>query len=339
MKRYKFYFLTLALSAVFNFSFAQKMHTPAEIVKLLADSKVKYQIEPLDTPVECPNYTLNLLSNNFYRVKDGSQILIHKYEMNDAAKQLFDKAETYLKANNFDSALSFYQQALAADTSCYNIMTDIGQLYLLKRNYDAAIKWCQKAINKNYIDFMAHWLLANCYVATNDLKKAVDEITITRILNRNNLLIKKSMNAIFAKAKRDTTDWCFNPQMKIKQTADNKVSIASTAEWLGYAMTKALWAYEPGYKESMNAGGNQYSMAEEKESLGVLLLGLINSKKDYQQNPAFRILHNSVDNNFLDAYIFYEIVLPQMPVMVYQLPEESIQLIKNYVLTVRNPEN
>lgn len=335
MKKYK---IVLIFCSFITTVISQQIHSPAEILNILENSKITYEINTLEKQIECKDFSDKLNYHDCFRVSTESGLYTYKISVNERAKPLFEKAETFFNANNPDSALLYYKLSLNADSSLFTVMTYIGQIYGAKGDYENANIWYIKAIEKNYIDYMAHWFLADSYLSMNDLKKAVNEIVIAQIFNRNNLRIKKSLVNIFEKAKRNTEDWCFNPQMELNRISDNKVSIAITEKWIGYAIAKAVWTFEPGYKESMGVSKGQYSIIEDKECLISLLIGLENAKIKIKQDPQLRILKDAVDKKLLDSYILYEIVLPQTPFVAFQLPKQMIMEIQDYVLNIRNPK-
>ncbi len=325
----------LLLSLLFVFSAgAQSLHTPDEIFKLLSNSKLSYEIQLLNKTIPCPDRSKNVIDHNYYRRKTNSGLTLYKFSINKKAKPLFDKAEFFFQSKMPDSALVYYQLALNADTSLYFIMTYIGQIYEMKNEMTKAMDWYKKAIDKNYIDYMAHWFLADAYADHNKLKKATDEIVVAQILNRNNPRIKVSMKNIFEKSGRDTTDWCFQPQMQIIKTP-NKIIIATSKKWMGYALAKALWLYEPGYRKSMGVTGN-ISTLEEKECLFSLLVALKNGNIDIKNDPALYTLQNAVKHKEFNAYLLYEVILPQYPIVASQLPKPALLEIKDYILKTRN---
>ena len=185
---------------------------------------------------------------------------------------------------------------------------------------------------------MAHWFLADNYVKTKEIKKAVDEIVIARIFNRNNPRIKKAYDRILSMAKRKTVDWYFNPQVKLDQITEEEVSITLKDTWTGYAIAKALWTYEPGYRESMGVAQGQYSLLEDKECLFALYATLDKKKKEVKNDPQLKILIDAAENKHLQEYILYELVLPEYPHVAYQLPEAEILSIKDYILKYRDPK-
>jgi tetratricopeptide (TPR) repeat protein len=318
------------------YGYSQQIHSPAEIIKIMSDSKISYEVKALDKTIECKDYSDKLNYHDSYRISTDSGLSTYKITVSERAKPLFDKAESFFQSNQADSALLYYKLSLDADTMLFNVMTYIGQIYGSKGDYINANIWYKKAIKNNFIDYMAHWFLADSYLAMNDLKSAVGEIVIAQILNRNNPRIKKSVINIFEKDRRDTDDWCFNPQIELIKISDKKISVAFTENWLGYAMAKALWKYEPGYRESMGVSQGYYSTIEDKECLISLLVGLENAKIKIKKESQLRILKEAAENKYIEDYILYEIVLPQTPFVAFQLPEQTIMGIKDYILDYRN---
>lgn len=324
-----------ALCLLTTISFSQKIHDPAQILQIMEKSSVSYELDVLSSPILCPDRSDNLNYNSVYRIKTDSSIMTYSYALKPEAKPFLDKAEYHFSNRNIDSARIYYEKVLEIDPTYYKAMTYIGQMYGTKRDMDKSLEWYNKAIHANYIDYLAHWFIADIYRMKGDLKDAVDEITIAMILNRNNPRLKETRNEIYKLAKRKQDDWCFVPQYKIVSN-DNSVKISFNEIWLGYAMAKALWQYEPGYKQSMGVQENVYSSLEDKECLLVLIAGLINSKTNIKKYPELTTLKKAIERDFLNEYIFYEIVLPEHPNVAYQLSEDFISRIKEYVLTVRN---
>jgi tetratricopeptide (TPR) repeat protein len=336
MKKSCLFILLFVFSA---YCFSQTIHSTGEILKIMTDSKLSYEIKILDSTINCKDYSDKLNYHDCYRNSTDSGLYTYKFSSNDQSKPIFDKAETFFQSNQLDSALVYYKSSLQADSSLFNVMTYIGQIYGSKGDYRNAIEWYKKAIHHNYIDYMAHWFLADAYLATQVPDKALNEIAIAQILNRNNQRIKKSFIKILEKNKRSTEDWCFNPQMELSKISDNKISVSLKDNWTGYAMAKALWTYEPGYRESMGVATGQYSTLEDKECLISLLMGIENAKIKIKDDPQLKILKDAAERKYLDEYILYEIVLPQAPFVAYQLPEQTIQQIKDYIINVRNTKN
>jgi len=314
----------------------QAIHSPAEILKIMEKSPIAYELTALEKEILPKDRTGNLNYNHYYRINNGDHITTFKYEIDSNVQNYLTKAEEYFQRKEFSLAREMYLEALKADSTYFEVMTYIGQTYGIEGDFDKAIEWYKKTIDVNYIDYLAHWFLADAYKTKGELNKAVEEITIAIILNRNNPRIEKSLKDIFELKKLKTDDWTFNPQIKIDSIGVNKVRVSFDSDWLGYAMVKALWKYEPGYKKSMGVSDGSFSTIEEKECFASLMTSF--DKEKLKKHPEFKALQLALDNKMIDEYIFYEIVLPDHPFVAYQLPAEFIVRIKNYVIEVRGKQ-
>lgn len=314
----------------------QEIHTAAEIFKIMENSSITYELIALEKEILPKDRSGNLNYNQYYRVIDGDQILTYKYEVDSNVQSYLTKAEDYFRENRLLLARGMYLEALRADSTYYEVMTYIGQTYGMEGDLDNAIAWYKKTIALNYIDYMAHWFLAEAYKKQGELDKAVDEITIAMTLNRNNPRIAKSLKSIYELKKLNVDDWTFNPQIIIDSIGVDKVRISFDSDWLGYALVKAIWKYEPGYRKSMGVNDGSYSTTEEKECFVSLIPTF--DKKILKKHPEFRALQLALDKKMINAYIFYEIILPEYPFVAHQLPTEVILDIKNYVIEVRGKQ-
>ncbi|MBN2614054.1 MAG: tetratricopeptide repeat protein [Bacteroidales bacterium] len=326
--------LILSLSLFTSYSIsAQKIHSFSEIMKMMTNSPVNYQVELLKNPAPVPDRNNKVNYNDVYREVNGTSIRSYKYSIPGNVKPIYDEAEKDFSNNKILKARELYQKVLSLDSSLYQVITYIGQTYEMSGNYEEAMKWYRQAIDKNYIDYMAHWFLADAYMKKGEVKKAVDEITMAQILNRNNVRIHNSLKRIYQAAKMDTTSWTFNPQMKIDSIGVNKVEIASDKLWLPYALVTAFWKFELKYSKSMGVEKGQLSTTQSKEALAALIGAL--KKKDYRKNPELRALQLAISNKLVTEYILYEIWLPQYPQIAYQFSKSTLNDLRNYVISIR----
>jgi len=328
--------ILIVLFFTMSHGFSQQIHSPSEIFKIMADSKLSYELKLIEKEIPCQDNSEKLNYHDSYRILRDSGLETHHFNYTEEAKPLFDKAELFFNNHQTDSALIYYQRTIQVDSTLSNVMTYMGQIYEKREDRQQAIEWFKRAIQTNYIDYMAHWFLADNYLAINKIKDAANEIAIARILNRNNPRIKKSMDKIFEQAFMNVEDWCFNPQIQLSKTPDGKIGVSCNEKWSGYALTKALWKFEPGYKESMGVSDGAYSTLEDKECLITFLRVMENTKVDASKERQLMVLKEAVANKYLDSYILYEIVLPQTPFVAYQLPEKTILELKEYILNIRN---
>lgn len=299
---------------------------------MLMDSPISYNIQILKDTIADKDYSNKLNSHIIHRVVTDSSIYTMGFTNENP---FFNRAEELFKTN-VDSALYLYMLAYDADTTMSIALTYAGQTLDILGNRNKAMEYYKKAISKNYIDFMAHWFLADDYLLVGDVRKAVDEIVIAQILNRNNPRIKKSMEQIFTKAKIKTDDWYFNPQIRIREQPDKSILVEMNDNWIGYGTAKALWEFEPGYSESMGVDSGNISTIEYRECLFSQVVVQSNKKANIKKIPQLRALQDAAENHFFDEYILFEIILPENPFVAYQLPEKTILSIKDYILKIRH---
>ena len=336
-------FFTMKHLAIINFffismcsSFGQELHNPAQIFAIMDSSKVRYEIKQLEEPIECPDRSDNLNLNDVYLLEnDGARQILTYDTLSTEGQKYYDLAEYYYTARNLDSARILYEKVLETDPGYYKLWTYIAQVYGTLGYAELAKKYYQQTISKNRIDYLAHWLLADIYHMQNMLDSAAYQITIASILNRNNPRLQELQHTIYIDARLSVDDWCFNPQIIVEQVDSSRVSMQYADNWLMYAMCKALWNFEPGYKESMGVATGQYSTVEERECLLNLMVGLINSKAKFKKDPSLATLKKAFNAGMVDEYIMYEIFLPKHPEVAYNLSEDFIESIHNYVLTIR----
>lgn len=313
---------------------AQKIHSPQEIVSILEKSSIVYEFNMLEEEIPAPDRSDNVVLHSFYREELNGKLVTFSYEISQQGATLLDAAEKAFGQKDFAQARSLYEEVLKTDPDFHKVRTYIGQTYGIEGDFKKAIKWYQGAIEKNYIDYMAHWFLADAYFKNRKIDKAVDHITIAYILNRNNPRIRNSLDNIYKEKGLSRDDWHFNPQLRIDSTGEQSVAIYFHPDWLGYALVKALWRYEPGYAESMGSGKDEFfSMFQEREALASLIAGIKEEKiRDY---PELEALLAALKMDMGEEYIIFEILLPQYPHVANQLPEEMIGRISKYVLKIR----
>lgn len=325
--------ITFLFIAIASISFGQKLHSPAEIFVIIEKSEITYELGILENEIPIPDRSGNLNFNEFYRVINEDEIATSPYEISDETKGYLKEAEKFYASNDYVLARGMYMKALESDPTYFKMMTYIGQMYEAQDDTEKAIEWYLKAIENNYIDYMAHWFLADNYLIIGELDKAVEEITIAMIFNRNNPRLLGSFNNIYKQKKFKSSDWVFNPQIELDSIADQEYKVGFGEDWLGYALVKALWQFEPGYSESMGVPKGSYSTVQDKEAIVSLLSTL--SKKKKKKVPEFKGLNLALENGMINEFILFEIVLPNSPFVSYQLPEETILRIRDYVIQVR----
>jgi tetratricopeptide (TPR) repeat protein len=335
------------LGIVFTFSllFAQDLHNPGEIYDIMENSKLCYSMEMAESLKIEKDTTPILNEHGLYVDYSSGKIpklksYFNDYESSPEILDLWDKAENDFDEKNYLLAREGYLKIHSKYPKNSQILTFIGQTYESEKNYEEAKKWYKEAIKNNNIDFMAHWFLADAYFLEGKIEEAVDEITIAHILNRNNPRIFKRLKIIYETAGMKYKDWEFLPKYKIFKDDKGEIHLVMDKRekvWFGYMTCKAVWEFEPGYKENMLENADEVSSVfEEKECFTSLAQYYLNLKEEEEiEVEAINTYIETFEDNLASAFLLYEIVLKDNPLLILIVDPGTINVLKKYILEYR----
>jgi len=314
--------------------FSQNFHTLDTIYEIIEKSELVYEMHQLEEAINPKDRSDNLNFNNYFRTESEEGLKLNEYTISVEGQEYYEKAEDHFRNGEIEEARNMYLKVLESNPEYYRVITYVGQTYGIQKDWEKAKEWYQKVIDNNYIDYMAHWFLADVFKELGDKDAAVKEITIAQVLNRNNPRVAASLKNIYKMRKLEYDDWVFTPQMKVVHSKKNTIELYYDEAWIGYCLVKAVWEFEPGYREYMGAGEERYTIIEEKEAVINLYIGASLEKKNYKKQP-FKALKKAIDSDMLDEFIIYEVMLLDYPSIAYNLPNELINIIADYVIRVR----
>jgi len=302
------------------------IHTPAEIFKLLDQSELTYEIDlcpdsifPQDTlePAVLPP----MLIPEFV---DGEPKYTLKV-LSDSGQLIFEAAETLYGNLEVDSAMVLYSLLYEREPYFAQLLTLKGDVHFTKEEYDSAAAYYRRAISENPVDYQCRWFLGNALWHLGDTAEALREITIAHVLNVNHELLKEVLIDYRARVNRPWHEWSYVPRYYLHQE-DNRVLVRGDPNSIFYAMTKALWAYEPGYVDRMrdtsDLGDALLNLKEERESVACALFA----------NDSLRTeLLERVGPENISQFVLYEVILKRHPQLALHFQEESRNLIVDYV--------
>lgn len=338
--------LTLLATVIVSTSIAAEAeyHTPADIIKIIDESNIEYQLDQIGKNDKLPQPKLELIEHGIFlkKDKDGS-VNITTYESeqknNPEYNSLLADAEIEFNAHNYSKAREKYQQILNIDPNNAQIMTYLGQVYSEENKPDEAFNMYQKAITINFLDYMAHWFLADMLVTRDKLDEAVHEITIAHLLNRNNPRVLSELKAVYKKAGRSYPEWTFTPRCILTSKSPDVVSLKTDIacqEWFAYSICKAVWQYEPNYRETMMKKTKEADfLVEEHECLLILATSVLIDENKKPTDPAIVTLVNAAKQNKINEYAIYEILLREKPQIAYGLNQTNIIPLIDYLLEIR----
>jgi len=329
MKKSLFAIITLSLILT-PFCFAQKKNGIQQAMEAMRDSKIVYSLKELNKPIPVPDRTGNLTTIAYQEKTDkGTKYKVFKLE--GEAKKVEHAAELDFENKHYADAREKYKRVMLIDPSQTWMMTLIAQTYGFEGKLNEAESWYKKSIEANYIDYLAHWMISDIYMLKGDKKKALQEISIAKVLNRNNPRLEQKRKTIYAANGLEAKTWTFNPQVRIEKTTPNNITVSSDTVWTVYAIVKTAWEMEPGYRE-MKAQTLKNLDLETLKNLECLE-GLIGPNEQKEGIEVIERLKKALSTDQVHSFIFFEIELLDHPEEALYLSKEQIQRLVDYQIS------
>lgn len=295
---------------------------PAQIVRIIEESSFAYTIQiPAESETEPEKHGGILPPGLVLRHVDGT-VSVASLILSPALELRMNEAEDRFEQADFEGAIEIYEEVRKADPTYYLGLTLIGDAYYAMGRMEIARRYFEQAIDGNFIDYQAHWFLADTLWSLGLRERALEEIVVAHLLNVNHPVLKEKMIAYHGQMGRDWKDWAYEPRVELRKDG-NSVTIGCRPEWLGYCLVKAVWKYEPGYAESKGKPSEAlFFPVEEKEALAALLA----------HNDALPHIASIVSDGFAGEFLRYELAARKYPLSALLLPREDFLRLKTYVV-------
>jgi len=302
------------------------LHTPSEIVRLLDRSPVIYELSAYPdsgAPHELAEPVI-LPPGLTFKMVDG-EVEYSQLSLKDTAAKLFDHAEYLFGEHEYQEARAYYRQVLELGPSYTPALICYGDTYYSEGNIDSAAFYFAKAVEANPVDYQARWFLADALWESGDTSASIEQLTHAHILNVHHAdmfhILKQRRFAVG----EPWREWSFIPTCSLSQTNDT-VRIVARPHFLGYALAKAIWAYEPGYADKMrditDPAEMLLNLAEEKEAVACALVG----------NDSLRTaILEKLDISDFTEFLLYEVIAKKQPEKMLLLAPQSRDRIVNYL--------
>ncbi len=299
-----------------------RVHSPQEIAKIVDQSQLVYTIEPLSSSPKQSGTVFG--GNQSGHIFDSSQVQV--VSLPDDVLELVRKGNAAATGHHGAEARTFYADAYRLDTSRHTALEAIGRTFFDERQYDSAAAYLESSTATCPIDYEARRLLGESYWYLKDSLRAVRELTIAHVLNRNMPTLKATLKQRRAEIGRPWREWTFEPDYQI--AVDGKlVRVLSDTSCTGYALVKALWTAEPGYAGTMlrntphSPDSAKINLLEEREALRML------AASNSAAGPFAQIVADSLS----DGCIYYEIAFLSAPELVLTMDWNAILQVADYV--------
>lgn len=319
-----------------------RLSTPMEIMAFMEASPTQYRIDQLYGPP--PKRERPILANgNYIEVEDNREHL-RDYTALETEGHKSLKAKALTLANRerpkYKKIRKLYQQILDDIPQHAQILTYMGDSYYRQKNWEKALLYFDQALAANPIDYVAQRLKAEVFLLQKDTAKAAQAIAKAHLLNRNNKLLLLRLREIWAlNGQNYELAWGFDPKCYLEREADT-VSIVADGVWLTYGMYKAVWSYEPDYQyiKSRQEVSDFLFHAELEGTLGTFLTYSALPEKDRRIEPALEAFAQALDADLLEEYVFYEVLLVDHPALAAHLTDEFAAKLLEYMQKVRSQD-
>ncbi|HRZ42683.1 MAG TPA: tetratricopeptide repeat protein [Bacteroidales bacterium] len=334
MKKCSFIAIWLVIFFVWSFSAtSQPLLDLPDFLKIAGGSQIRYRFDALKSPVGS-THDASRINYSYYRLKDSlGRKEVVPFDVLPEVKELYDLGWEAIELEEPDTALAIFEEAITMDPNFSPAYTGKGYtLNLLGKPFDA-IEACSVATAHNPIDYIAYWTAATAWDKLNNPDSALDAICHAWILNRNHPEIIRDVKRFAEKGGMVLDNWVFTPQYSVLLN-EGEVVVSYWKPWMGYAVCKAVWQYEPGFVPGRNIKGDE-DYFRERECLSCLLTSMNTFQKEANADPGLNGFKAAMGNKMASEFILFEIFLPEMPDMAYYLDPRRIASVKQYILSMK----
>jgi tetratricopeptide (TPR) repeat protein len=335
--RILFIFILIQISSIL--SAQNRLSTPMEIMAFMEASGTKYEISTLRTSITRPPKII--INHGTFVDKKQDRIFAFEYRDTETKKEseFRLKIEQILKKTNPnpEELKKYFDSILVINPANAEIKTGLADLYISENKTSQAKVLLEQAVKDNPINSRAYSLLADISEKENKIDEAVNYQILAHLYNRNDQKATDKLIRLLSQRKLVYFDnWNFSPEYIVKQKKDTIV-IQANDLWLTYAFYKAVWGYEKDY-QTLKKGQKvkDYLFNSEMEAVVGTFLTYSSIKTDMKQIiPEMKALELAMDNELVEEYVFYEILLPEDPLFAAHFSDDLIKRIADYILKIR----
>jgi hypothetical protein len=310
-----------------------------EIMAFMEASGTKYEISTLRSKVI--QSTKSVINNGTFVEKSNGRVFAFEYRDTESKKE----AELRLKieklsrnlSKNKEELIRFYDSILIFNQKHAEMKTALAELYISENKNTEAKKLLEQAVKDNPINYKAYNLMATISEKNNEIDEAIKYQSLAHLYNRNDKKQSDRLKELFNKKGLQFYDnWSFNPEYLVKQNRDTIVIEASDF-WLTYAFYKAVWNYEKDY-QILKKGQKvkDYLFNAEMEAIVGTFMTYSSIKSDLKNIiPEMKALELALDNELVEEYVYYEILLREDPLYAAHFSEDLLKRIADYILKIR----
>jgi hypothetical protein len=325
----------------------QAMRTPAEILKVMEQSDIEYKVSTVAkverTELGAGGGAAPGISP-WARVKyaqDGTASVVVE-EPKGEILSIFEQAAEKLKKKEYKEVADLYEQALARDPNYFKTVTNLGDTYYLRGEMDQAEKYLKEAVRLNEGGYQERLFLADTYHKSGLKDKALEQITVAYMLNRNNAVVQQSLRRILKENNLRVRPDRFRFPFRIVVSSPTKCEMMYEGKdalaWMGMANCLACWQAEPLLKKRIDdkEGGFDARVDMYREAISNQILATaarMEGKEVISRQE--QAIYDAAKEGFVDAMVFWEVLANERPAVILLLSRDAkartCDYIKKYV--------
>jgi hypothetical protein len=349
----------LSLITVVLMLFSTAMAQPVELLTgldtIIARAKLVYQVMPLHHALTYKNEKKRINVDSYQQMMTDSGIVIVRTKRSTIIDSVSHEGIGNVLFEDSDPLVLKWNE-LTKQKGLAGRLTRAGNKKGFRATPDECkrlLPKCQQAIDTNYFDDMAHMYTAFCYYGMLGVKctrqqqdQALREAVTALVLNRNSHSFRSAVDFMCEASGRFYIDWGYEPACFVYRDTSG-VIVEADSDWVPYALTRALWKYEPGYHGSLPsdsclslriANDSAFILLDARAEMECLkyLASVYRAKhrKSLSLSEIINAIVAAYDAGSLTEFIIYEFWSPAYPKMPLYLPRERIEDIVDYVMQV-----
>jgi tetratricopeptide (TPR) repeat protein len=318
---------------------------PDKIFAILESSSRHYEIasvddvEPKEIPEVVPEQNGQARPIDPYlevKLDDAERIKLVSSRPPPEIAEIFEHASNAAAARDYHTAQALYAKAIEVAPDYFKTYTYIGNAYYFLGEYQLAESAFAKAIKLNPVDYQAYLFLGDTYYQMEEFARSKEILTKAYMLNRTNDVVQERLRAALAKIDLRIRTNRLAPRIQIDRQGENvvlKFDKASGLRWLALSACLACWAFESECGDRADEDEDPLRLSMYRECLinQAASIAVRMGRDDEEIGADERVLLGAIEDGFLEAIIFWEIVASRAPVVILLLPDEVKVQILEYI--------
>lgn len=248
-----------------------------------------------------------------------------------ASRRTFEQAGAAFRAGDLELSAALYLQAAKESPGYFKAHTYAGRVLFLQARLTEARQALGTAIRLNPLDYQAHLFLGEVLHEQGELVLAKEALTRAFVLHRGNPVVLERLEDVLEDLDLRLAGDVMQVPLQIRDGPE-RVSIAvGERTWAPMGVCLACWNHEPRCRDRSPADRDPLRLEMYRECL-IHEAAALAVKRDRQGlRPSQARLLSAIEAGFLEAIIFWEVLVPRVPMVVFVAPESLREKIAEYV--------